>query len=145
MKISTKGRYALRLLVDLAENGSDKFISLTDISERQGISKKYLEQIIPSLNSAGFLVTGRGFQGGYKLSRRPSSYTVGDVLRVTEGRLAPVACLEQDENTCERADGCDTLYIWKGLMEVIENYLDKITVQDIINRKIKPSDDYILL
>ncbi len=145
MKISTKGRYALRLLVDLAENGSDKFISLTDISERQGISKKYLEQIIPSLNGAGFLVTGRGFQGGYKLSRRPSSYTVGDVLRVTEGKLAPVACLEQDENNCERAGGCDTLYIWKGLMEVIENYLDKITLQDIINRKIKRNDDYILL
>ncbi len=145
MKISTKGRYALRLLVDLAENASDKYISLTDISERQGISKKYLEQIIPSLNGAGFLVTGRGFQGGYKLAMRPSAYTVGDILRVTEGKLSPVACLDTEDNECERAASCDTLYIWKGLMEVVENYLDKITLQDILNRKIKRNDDYVLL
>ena len=146
MKISTKGRYALRLLVDLAENGGEKFVSLTDISERQGVSKKYLEQIIPSLNGAGFLVTGRGFQGGYKLAHRPSAYTVGDILRVTEGKLAPVSCLDDDHNTCERARDCDTLYIWQGLMEVIDNYLDKITLQDILNRKSRRrNDDYVLL
>ena len=146
MKISTKGRYALRLLVDLAENGGEKFVSLTDISERQGISKKYLEQIIPSLNGAGFLVTGRGFQGGYKLAHRPSSYSVGDILRVTEGRLSPVACLDNEQNTCERARECDTLYIWQGLMETIENYLEKITLQDILNRKSRrKNDDYVLL
>ncbi len=145
MKISTKGRYALRFLVDLAQNGGDKFISLNDISERQAISKKYLEQIIPSLNSAGFLITGRGFQGGYKLAKRPSSYTVGDILRVTEGKLSPVSCLDTEENTCERAGECDTLYIWKGLMEVVENYLDKITLQDIVNRKTRRNDDYVLL
>jgi len=145
MKISTKGRYALRFLVDLAENGGDKFVSLSDISERQGISKKYLEQIIPSLNSAGFLITGRGFQGGYKLAQRPSYYSVGDVLRVTEGKLAPVSCLDTDENLCERCNQCDTLYIWQGLMEVVENYLDKITLQDILNRKKRKNEDYVLL
>ncbi len=145
MKISTKGRYALRVIVDLAENGSEQFVSLKDIAERQGISKKYLEQIIPSLNSAGYLIAGRGFQGGYKLSKNPSEYTVGDILRVTEGRLAPVACLDSDENYCERADKCDTLYIWQGLKEVIENYLDNITIRDIISKKTRRKDDYVLL
>ena len=145
MKISTKGRYALRFMIDLAENGGDNFISLNDVSERQGISKKYLEQIVPSLNSAGYLVTGRGFQGGYKLANRPSYYSVADILKVTEGSLAPVSCLETRENECERARGCDTLYIWEGLMEVIENYLDKISIQDIINRKSRKKDDYVLL
>ncbi len=145
MKISTKGRYALRVLADLAENGSDKFVSLKDIAERQGISKKYLEQIIPPLNSAGYLIAGRGFQGGYKLSKSPSEYTVGDILRVTEGRLAPVACLDGEQNYCERADKCDTLYIWQGLMEVIEEYLDGITLRDIISRKNRRKDDYVLL
>jgi len=145
MKISTKGRYALRLMTDLAENGNDKFISLKEIAQRQDISKKYLEQIIPPLNTAGFLVVGRGFQGGYKLSKSPSQYSVGDILRVTEGKLAPVACLDGDVNLCERKEFCDTLYIWSGLMEVIENYLDRITLQDIINRKKRKNEDYVLL
>lgn len=145
MKISTKGRYALRVLVDLAENAGENFVSLKDIAERQGISKKYLEQIIPPLNSAGFLITGRGFQGGYKLSKRPSEYTVGDILRVTEGRLAPVACLDTDVNYCERSRNCDTLFVWQGLMEVIEEYLDSITLSDIIRRKSRNDNDYVLL
>lgn len=144
MKISTKGRYALRFLLDLAENGGDKFVSLTDISERQDVSKKYLEQIVLSLNNAGFLVTGRGFQGGYKLAERPSAYTVGDILRATEGSLAPVTCLEDGEQ-CPRNRDCDTLYIWKGLREVIEDYLDDITLQDILNRKRRKVEDYVLL
>ena len=145
MKISTKGRYALRLMVDLAENSENGFVSLKDIAERQGISKKYLEQIIPSLNFAGFLVAGRGFQGGYKLSKSPSEYTVGDILRVTEGRLAPVSCLDTDANLCERSGFCDTLYIWNGLMDVVNEYLDGITLRDIINRKSRKSNDYVLL
>lgn len=145
MKISTKGRYALRVLVDLAENDGDKFVSLKEIAERQGISKKYLEQIIPPLNTAGFLVAGRGFQGGYMLSKSAAECTVGDILRVTEGKLSPVACLDSDVNYCERSENCDTLYIWQGLMEVIENYLDNITLRDIINRKSRRKDDYVLL
>lgn len=145
MKISTKGRYALRVLVDLAENSEEKFVSLKDIAERQGISKKYLEQIIPPLNSAGFLVAGRGFQGGYKLSKNPSEYTVGDILRVTEGKLSPVACLDTDVNYCDRSRNCETLFVWQGLMDVIEEYLDSITLSDIIRRKSRNNDDYVIL
>lgn len=145
MKISTKGRYALRVLVDLAENAGENFVSLKDIADRQGISKKYLEQIIPSLNSAGFLITVRGFQGGYKLSKEPSEYTVGDILRVTEGRLSPVACLDTDVNYCDRSANCETLFVWQGLMDVIEEYLDSITLSDIIRRKSRNNNDYVLL
>ncbi|MBO5008104.1 MAG: Rrf2 family transcriptional regulator [Clostridia bacterium] len=145
MKISTRGRYALRMLIDIAENQENGFVALKEISLRQDISKKYLEQIVPALSASGYLIAGRGFMGGYKLSKRPSAYTVADILRATEGSLAPVACLEGDTNLCQRADSCDTLYIWKGLMEVIENYLEKITLQDILNRKIKRNDDYVLL
>ena len=145
MKISTKGRYALRLMVDLAENGEDGFVSLKDIAERQGISKKYLEQIIPPLNTAGFLIAGRGFQGGYRLSKSPSDYTVGDILRVTEGKLSPVSCLDTDTNYCDRSSFCDTLYIWQGLMDVVSEYLDGITLRDIVSRKNRRNNDYVLL
>ena len=93
MKISTKGRYALRMMIDLSQHSSDEFVALKDIAERQGISKKYLEQIVPLLNGAGMLSTNRGYQGGYKLARKPKDYTVAEILRVTEGNLAPVACL----------------------------------------------------
>ena len=134
MKISTKGRYALRMLIDLAENSDGGFSSLKDIAERQEVSKKYLEQIVTVLNHAGFLITGRGYQGGYKLAKSPSEYTVGDILRLTEGNLAPVSCLEQSENTCQRKDFCSTLPVWEGLYEVINNYLDSITLQDIIDK-----------
>lgn len=146
MKISTRGRYALRMLIDIAENQEKGFVALKDISIRQNISKKYLEQIVPLLNTAGFLTAGRGFMGGYKINGRLSAYTVADILRTTEGSLAPVACLENEENICERMGMCDTLYIWKGLMEVMENYLEDITLADIINRKNRnKNDDYVLL
>lgn len=135
MKISTKGRYALRMMIDLAENSSDGFCALKDIAKRQEVSKKYLEQIVTILNRGGFLITGRGYQGGYKLAKSPSEYTVGDILRLTEGNLAPVSCLEQSVNTCKRKDFCDTLPIWEGLYNVINNYLDSITLQDIIDKK----------
>ncbi|MBR0277016.1 MAG: Rrf2 family transcriptional regulator [Clostridia bacterium] len=135
MKISTKGRYALRMLADLAENSGDGFSSLKDIAKRQEISKKYLEQIVGALNHGGILITGRGYQGGYKLAKAPSEYTVGSILRLTEGSLAPVTCLENSVNTCNRKDFCVTLPIWEGLYEVINNYLDNITLQDIIDRK----------
>ena len=146
MKISTRGRYALRMLIDIAENQDKGFVALKDISERQNISKKYLEQIVPLLNSAGFLTAGRGFMGGYKIDGRLSAISVADILRATEGSLSPVACLEGDENTCERMGFCDTLYIWKGLMEVMEDYLEDISLADIINRKNRnKNDDYVLL
>lgn len=147
MKISTKGRYALRVLLDIAENGGEGFVSLSAISARQGISKKYLEQIIPLLSGAGMLLANRGAHGGYKLSNSPAGYTVGQILRVTEGNIAPVSCLEGVHNQCERSDDCDVLYIWQGLYEVMENYLDRITVQDILDRKRrkKERDDIVLL
>lgn len=146
MKISTKGRYALRMLVDLAEHKNEGYVALKDIAGRQGISKKYLEQIVAVLNKPGILNTNRGYQGGYKLAKPASSYTVGDILRITEGGLAPVACLEQEENLCERKSYCMTLFIWEGLYNAIEEYLDSVTLQDILDRKKETDDnfDYII-
>ena len=133
MKISTKGRYALRMLLDLAEHKNDGFIALKDIAARQNISKKYLEQIVPVLNKSDILRTNRGFQGGYKLAKDPEKYTVGSILRLTEGGLAPVACLDSEVNECERAMECATLPVWQGLYKVICEYLDGITLQDILD------------
>ncbi len=144
MKISTKGRYALRMLIDLASNSEDGFISLKDIAERQGISKKYLEQIVPMLNKSGILRTNRGNKGGYMLAKAPNELTVGDVLRLTEGNLAPVACLEYEPNNCPRKDECATLYIWEGLYKVVNDYLNNITIQDIIDRAINLNGDYCI-
>ncbi len=135
MKISTKGRYALRMLLDLAEHQHDGFIALKDIAERQNISKKYLEQIVPILNKSDVLRTNRGFQGGYRLAKTPDQYTVGEILRLTEGSLAPVACLEHEPTECERSGECATLPVWKGLYRVINEYLDGITLQDILDRQ----------
>jgi len=133
MKISTKGRYALRMLLDLVLHQNEGFVSLKDISQRQGISKKYLEQIVPMLSKAGILRTSRGNKGGYMLAKSSSILTVGDVLRATEGSLAPVACLEYEYNECPHAEECATLHVWEGLYEVIYKYLDSITLQDILN------------
>lgn len=144
MKISTKGRYALRLLLDLGEHRGDGFISLKEIAERQGISKKYLEQIIPILNRTNVLRTNRGAQGGYMLARTPDKYTVGEILRLTEGSLAPVACLEQDPNLCERQESCATLPVWQGLYRVIIDYLDHITLQDILDQEHEKGGDYVI-
>ena len=145
MKISTKGRYALRMMLDLAEHQNDGFVALKDIAERQNISKKYLEQIVPILNKADVLRTTRGFQGGYRLAKSPDSYTVGEILRLTEGSLAPVACLEHDPIECSRSIGCATLPVWQGLYRVINEYLDGITLQDILDQqKEMYSNDYII-
>lgn len=135
MKISTKGRYALRMLIDLAEHQQDGFVSLKDIAERQEISKKYLEQIVAMLNRPDVLRTNRGYQGGYRLAKPASEYTVGDILRITEGGLTPVACLEDGAAACDRADTCATLPIWQGLNKVINEYLDGITLQDILDKQ----------
>jgi Rrf2 family protein len=145
VKISTKGRYALRFLIDLAEHREDGYIALKDIAHRQNISKKYLEQIIPILNGSDILLSNRGSQGGYRLAKDPQQYTVGEILRMTEGSLAPVACLEQDPNLCERKDSCSTLPIWEGLNKVICEYLDGITLQDIINHNAQlGADNYVI-
>lgn len=145
MKISTKGRYALRMLIDLAEHRNCGYIALKDIAARQDISKKYLEQIIPVLNKSDILRTNRGSQGGYMLARTPDKYTVGEILRLTEGSLAPVACLDCDPIECDRANECATLPVWKGLYRVISEYLDGITLQDIIDRqKELYENDYII-
>ena len=144
MKISTKGRYALRLMVDLAEHKDSGFIALKDVAKRQNISKKYLEQIVPVLNGAGLLTTNRGNRGGYKLAKEPKEYTVGDILRITEGSIAPVSCLESDVNSCERKNFCQTLYVWEGLYKVVNEYLDSITVQDIVDKIGNITVDYII-
>lgn len=143
MRISTKGRYALRMLLDLAEHMDKGYIPLKDIAERQGISKKYLEQIVGILNQSGILRTNRGFQGGYMLTGSPENYTVGQVLRITEGNLSPVACLETDPIECERNMFCKTLPVWQGLDKLVNDYLDGITLQDIIkNNTGQNADNY---
>ncbi|MEE0958023.1 MAG: RrF2 family transcriptional regulator [Ruminococcus sp.] len=145
MKISTKGRYALRMLLDLAEHKDDGYIALKDIAARQNISKKYLEQIIPVLNKSDVLSSNRGYQGGYKLAKSPDQYTVGDILRLTEGSLAPVACLDHDPIECERAAECITLPVWRGLYNAITGYLDGITLQDILdNQNEMYTNNYII-
>lgn len=145
MKISTKGRYALRMLVDLAENQGEGYVSLKDIAARQEVSKKYLEQIVAMLNNPKFLKTNRGYQGGYRLAKDAREYTVGDVLRITEGGLAPVSCLEQSPIQCDRAETCATLPVWIGLNKVVNEYLDSVTIQDIIDKKKeKCSFDYVI-
>lgn len=145
MKISTKGRYALRMLLDLAQHQENGYIALKDIAKRQGISKKYLEQIIPILNRSDVLTANRGYQGGYRLAKAPSKYTVGEILRLTEGSLSPVACLDHDPIECDRCDDCMTLPVWKGLDKVINEYLDGITLQDIIDQqRAKYANDYVI-
>ncbi len=135
MKVSTKGRYALRMLIDLAEHQESGFIALKEIAERQKISKQYLEQIIALLNTSDILKSNRGKQGGYKLAKHPSQITVGQILRITEGGLSPVSCLEDDPVLCERSATCKTLPVWRGLQKVIDDYLDSITLQDILDGK----------
>lgn len=131
MKVSTKGRYALRIMIDLALNNDGSYISLKDIAMRQGISFKYLEQIMSLLNKAGYLETLRGNNGGYRLSRKPSEYNVGEILRVTEGELAPIYCLTENGH-CDRMINCPTYSFWKGLDDVINNYVNSKTLEDLI-------------
>lgn len=144
LKISTKGRYALRMLIDLAEQQNTGFVPLKDIAERQHISKKYLEQIIPLFNRSDMLLTNRGAQGGYMLARQPAQYTVGEILRLTEGTLVPVACA-QNPAQCDRSADCATLPVWQGLSRVINEYLDGITLQDILDQhRERAIDDYVI-
>lgn len=144
MKISTKGRYALRMLADIVLHQHEGYVSLKDIAERQGISKKYLEQIVPLLNKSSILKTNRGNRGGYMINGKPENHTVGEVLRATEGSLAPVACLEYEPNDCERINECATIEIWEGLYKLITDYLDGITIQDIADKCVNNSDHYCI-
>lgn len=133
MKISTKGRYALRLMIDLANNDDGNPIRIKDVAERQNISDKYLEQIISVLNRAGFVRSVRGPQGGYMLKKNPEDYTVGMILRLTEGSLAPVACVEEDVTDCERQSGCVTYLLWRKINDAVNDVVDAITLKDLVD------------
>ena len=141
MKISTKGRYALRMMIDIAEHQKDGYVALKDVARRQDISKKYLEQIALSISQAGLLRAVRGYQGGYMLARPAEDLTVFSILQIVEGTLAPVTCLQQEVNTCERKNCCKTLPLWQGLQERINRYLEGITLQDVIDGRIPRNGD----
>lgn len=132
-------------MVDLTLHANGDYIALKDISERQNISVKYLEQIVSVLGKSGMLKSVRGPQGGYKLAKDPSEYTAGDILRITEGNLAPIPCLENEENDCDRISQCATLDFWKGLYDAVNNYVDGVTLQELAERfKLKSSVDFII-
>ncbi len=131
MKISTKGRYALRIMIDLAEHNNGEYITLKEISERQDISEKYLESIIASLSKASFVTGLRGRGGGYKLLRDPKTYTVGSILKLTEGSLAPVACLDCMPQGCDKSSTCRTLPMWEKLNKIIDDYFEGITLDEL--------------
>lgn len=144
MKISTKGRYALRIMVDLAQQQSSAFIPLRDVSERQDISEKYAEMIVGLLSKTGFLFSSRGKGGGYKLAQSPEAITVGAVLKAVEGSLAPVSCLEIPNNVCPRADRCVTLPMWRELERRIDEYLESVTIADLVGQSRENGADYCI-
>ena len=144
MKISTKGRYALRLMMDLAENNTGSPISLKDVAKRQDISDKYLEQIISILNKAGYVRSVRGAQGGYMLKMEPQNYTVGMILRQTEGSLAPVACIEDDEIVCDSQPQCVTSIVYKKINDAISGVVDNITLQDLVDWQNEKNGNYVI-
>jgi len=144
MKISTKGRYALRIMLDLSMQDSSALIPLKEIAKRQEITLKYMEQIITPLSKAGYVTSLRGSSGGYRLAKKPSEYTAGDILRVMEGPLSPVACLENEANECPRAEFCPTLPFWKGLAKVINDYVDSVTLEDLRDRYLAGQNDYMI-
>ena len=132
MNITTKGRYALRVMIDLAQHPDEGFVSLKTVAERQGISMKYLEMIVSSLKKGNLLESTRGKEGGYRLSRSPADYSVGEILRCLEDNLAPVACIKDGEITCEKASACVTLPMWKELDELTNAYLDGVSLRDLL-------------
>jgi len=141
--ISTKGRYALRMMIDIASYSNGNPVTLKDVSQRQDISIKYLEQVVSLLVKRGFLISIRGNNGGYLLSRDAKDYTAGDIIRCAEGTLAPVSCLQTDCNLCKRKDICSTIEFWKGFYNVVNNYVDGITLEDLRNKELlKIGNDY---
>lgn len=135
MKISTKGRYALRLMLDLAYNHTGSFIPIKNISQRQDISDKYLEQIITQLSRAGLVKSARGAQGGYMLAKEPQEYTVGEILRLLEGNLAPVACVDDTKEACTRVDECVTMEVWREIKDAVNKVVDNITLADLVEQQ----------
>ena len=142
MKISTKGRYALRLMLDLATYSAGGPVCLKDVARRQQISDKYLEQIIATLNKAGYVRSIRGAQGGYLLKKAPAEYTVGMILRLTEGDLAPVGCVGAEKEECERKAGCVTIRIWQQINDAVNQVVDNITLADMLEWQAELSDQY---
>ena len=130
--ISTRGRYALRVMIDLAEHRDEGYIPMKDVVARQGISKKYMEQIMPSLVRNGFVEGVHGKGGGYKLTRSPSEYTAGEILRAAEGDLAPVACLSCNAEECPRKKGCKTLPLWEKFNDMTNEYFDSVTLESML-------------
>ncbi len=141
MKISTRGRYALRFMIEIAKNSPNKYKALKDISEHENISIKYLEQIASILTKQNLVKSTRGPQGGYCLTKKPEKYTIGEILEITEGSLAPVSCLETDKNECERNEFCPTLPFWKGLHTVITDYLNHYTLANLIEETKQNTDN----
>lgn len=137
MKISTKGRYAVRVMLDLAMNDNGECIKVKEIASRQNLSEKYLEQIIAVLNKAGYVKSVRGAQGGYRIAKSAEEYTVGMILRLTEGSLAPVACLDSGADECERCDTCETLEVWNEVYRAVNNVVDNITIADLVEKRKK--------
>ena len=131
MKISTRGRYALRLMMDIAMNGQNEPVRIKDIARRQEISEKYLEQIVSVLNKAGFVKSSRGPQGGYRLMRAPQEYTAGSILCLIEGSLAPVACMDMEEHDCPRHERCATLFLWQKLHEAMKDVIENVSLSDL--------------
>ena len=129
--ISTKGRYALKIMIDLALNEGKGYVTLKEIASKEGISLKYLEQIISLLNKAGFLISLRGSNGGYKLAKKAGEYTAGDIIRTLEGDLAPISCLKESENSCVNKDRCTTLSFWGDFYKVVNDFLDNVTLEDL--------------
>ena len=145
MKISTKGRYALRLMLDLATYNTGEPVSLKDVAKRQEISEKYLEQIIAVLNKAGYVRSIRGAQGGYLLKKDPKEYTVGMILRTTEGNLAPVDCVDDEgDSVCERKESCVTLRIWQQINDAVNGVIDHITLADMLQWQNELADQYVI-
>lgn len=146
MMISTRGRYVLRILLDIAEHQGDGYVSLKDSAERQEISKKYLEQIVIIPDVSKMLTAKGGKNGGYRLAKSADEYTVGEVLRAAEGSLSPVACLEINHSPCPRRSNCIALPVWKGLDDVINEYLDGMTLQDVLDKKpgYDGGDNYVI-
>lgn len=132
MMISTRGRYSLRVMIDLAEHFGEGFIPMKEIADRQGISLKYLERFVPALSKSGFIEGVQGKGGGYRLTKKPEEYTIGEILRVVEGNLAPVSCLECGAEPCAREKECRTILMWKNLQKVINEYFDGITLKDLM-------------